>query len=419
MPCNAADMHRVRTSIQYFKDLGWEYEIVAVHPKFCQINKDDLLNLSIPSNAIIHHVKALNLKYTRHIGLGSLALRSFLFYKKTVDHLLKTKQYQLIYFSTTQFPVLLLGPYWKKKFAIPFAVDIQDPWHTEYYEDKPKNERPKKYWFSYFFNKLSERITMKNVDGLVGVSQSYITTLIERYPRLKHIPKSTITFGAFKLDFDLAFTYSKLLKVPFQINADTINLVYIGRGGHDMRLALNILFEAFNAGLASSNSAFKKLRLHFIGTSYAEKGTGIPTIAPIAKEFGISDYVIEQTDRISFYDNIFSLSSADALMIIGSDDPQYTASKIYPYILAEKPLLAILHSESSAFEIIKDTNAGMALPLLSGESVKLAYSFLSAIAKKTHFKPKTNWELFEQYTAANMTKKQCEIFDLVIANHTK
>lgn len=412
-------MHRVRTSIQYFKDFGWEYEIVAVYPKFCQINKDDLLNLSIPTDAIIHHVKALNLKYTKYIGLGSLALRSFLFYKKTVDHLLKTKQYQLIYFSTTQFPVLLLGPYWKKKFDIPFVVDIQDPWHTEYYEDKPKDQRPKKYWFSYFFNKLSERITMKNVDGLVSVSQSYINTLIERYPRLQHIPKSTITFGAFKLDFDLALTHSKLLKVPFQTNADTINLVYIGRGGHDMRLALNILFEAFNAGLARSNSAFKKLRFHFIGTSYAEKGTGIPTITPIAKEFGIADYVIEQTDRISFYDNIFSLLSADALMIIGSDDPQYTASKIYPYILAEKPMLAILHDESSALDIIKLTSAGTSTSLLAVDSTEIAFSFLMKIASRLPSPQKTNWQLFDEYSAENMSKKQCALFDLVIANQAK
>ena len=128
---------------------------------------------------------------------------------------------------------------------------------------------------------------MKNVDGLVSVSQPYIDTLIERYPWLKNIPKSIITFGAFKLDFDLASNNSKLLKVAFQSNAEDINLVYIGRGGYDMRLALKTLFEAFNKGLSVYPSEFKKLRFHFIGTSYAEKGTGIPTIAPIANEFGM------------------------------------------------------------------------------------------------------------------------------------
>lgn len=412
-------MHRVRTSIQYFKNYGWEYEIVAVHPNFCQIDKDDLLSLSIPSGTIIHHVKALSLKYTKYVGLGSLALRSLLFYRKTVDNLLKTKQYQLIYFSTTQFPILLLGPYWKKRFDIPFVVDIQDPWHTDYYEDKPKNQRPKKYWFSYFFNKLSERITMKNVDGLISVSQSYLATLIERYPRLVNIPKSTITFGAFKSDFDLAFNHSKFLKVPFQTKADEVNLVYIGRGGHDMRLALNILFKAFNQGLSLYPSVFKKLRLHFIGTSYAAKGTGMPTIAPIAKEFGLADYVNEQTDRISFYDNIFSLLSADALMIIGSDDPQYTASKIYPYILADKPMLAILHDQSSALDIIKRTNAGTSTSLLAVDSTEIAFSFLMKIASRLPSPQKTNWQLFDEYSATNMSKKQCLLFDSVIANQVK
>ena len=129
--------------------------------------------------------------------------------------------------------------------------------------------------------------------------------------------------------------------------------------------------------------------------------------------------MVEQTDRISFYDNIFSLLSADALMIIGSDDPQYTASKIYPYILAEKPMLAILHDESSALDIIKRTDAGTSTSLLAVDATEIAFSFLMKIASRLPSPQKTNWQLFDEYSAANMTKKQCELFDLVIANHTK
>ena len=56
--------------------------------------------------------------------------------------------------------------------------------------------------------------------------------------------------------------------------------------------------------------------------------------------------------------------------IFGSDDPGYTASKIYPYILAEKPLLAIFHEESSVVRILQETNAGTVVTFKTGESVE-------------------------------------------------
>ena len=91
----------------------------------------------------------------------------------------------------------------EKKLGIPYVIDIQDLWHTEYYQNKPKQERPPKYWFSYRLNKLLEPVAMKNVDGLIAVSQAYITTLKERYPTIKNIFSATITFGAFPKDFEI------------------------------------------------------------------------------------------------------------------------------------------------------------------------------------------------------------------------
>jgi hypothetical protein len=79
-----------------------------------------------------------------------------------------------------------LGAYWKKKHGIPYVIDMQDPWHSDYYKNKPKAERPKKYWISYRLNKYFEPIAMKNVDGLISVSKAYIDTLKQRYPQLQH-----------------------------------------------------------------------------------------------------------------------------------------------------------------------------------------------------------------------------------------
>lgn len=415
-PTNAADMQRIRMSLPYFEKNGWEAEVVTVDPTFSDMVDDQLLLDGIPKNIKIHQIKAFSKKWTSKLGLGSIALRSLWFFKKYVDQLLQKQHFDLVYFSTTQFPVLILGRHWKKKFGVPYVIDMQDPWHSTYYEDKPKIERPAKYWFSYRLNKYLEPIAMNKVGGLISVSQAYIDTLVERYPRLRQIPTQVITFGAFKPDFELVKTNLNNFELTYAKEADAINLVYIGRGGHDMKEALILLFTAFKKGLADRPLDFKKIRFHFIGTSYAPHGHGIPTIQPIAKAMGIANYVNEQTDRISFYESIYNLMNADALLIIGSDDPQYTASKIYPYILAERPLLAFFHPASSAAKIIKSTNSGHLISLIENKETAISsiYDHLLNLASYSKEKIQTNWTAFEPYTASNMTKNQVLLFNQVL-----
>jgi hypothetical protein len=139
-PSNAADMQRVRTSLPYFNEFGWDATIVAVDEKYADVVKDDLLVQSLPADIKIHKVNALGKKLTSKFGLGSLALRSLWYYRQTVNEILKKEKFDLVYFSTTQFPVCILGAYWKKRFGVPYVIDMQDPWHSEYYQDKPKNQ---------------------------------------------------------------------------------------------------------------------------------------------------------------------------------------------------------------------------------------------------------------------------------------
>jgi hypothetical protein len=413
-PINTADMQRVRMSLPYFKDLGWDAEVVVVQQKYTDLIKDPLLLKSIPPDIKIYQIKAFSKKWTSKFGLGSLALRAMWFYYNFVNSLLKKQEFDLIYFSTTEFPLCVLGKYWKKRFGIPYVIDMQDPWHTDYYKNKPKAERPKKYWFSYRLNKFLEPMAMKNADGLTSVSADYIKVLQDRYTHLKSKPTAVITFGAFDADFKIAEENDIKLSLAFPINGKQINLIYIGRGGHDMKPALSTLFTAFKEGLKNQPQLFNRIRMYFIGTSYASQGKGKPTISPIAEIFGLNDYVTEYTDRIGFYQSLKTLQTADGLVIIGSNQAAYTAFKIYPYILAKKPLVAILHQDSSATKIIKDCNAGFFISI--GDNIDYAYNKMSAYIEsiESHATPATNWKAFEYYTAAFMTKKQVDLFNKVV-----
>lgn len=409
-PVNAADMQRVRMSLPYFTKFGWNPEVVVVNEKYIDIAKDDLLLQSIPTNIIIHQVKAFNKKWTSKLGLGSIGLRSLLFYLFKVNSLLKKNKYNLIYFSTTQFPICILGAYWKRKFNIPYVIDMQDPWFSDYYQDKPKSQRPKKYWFSYHLNKYLEPIAMKNVDGLISVSESYIEDLKERYPTIKRVPTQTITFGAFKPDMAIA-ALNKNLTQPF-LKPNDVNIIYIGRGGNDMHRAITPVFETLHNGLKNNPQLFGKLKFYFIGTSYASSGKGVETIIPLAKKFNVENNVIEITNRISYYQTLNLLQEANALFIPGSDDPKYTASKIYPYLLTLKPILTIFHENSSAVNMLKSCTSGASI-LTFNENMtpdiekifELLFNWANSI-----FEPLKLTATFEKFNSENLTCEQAGLF---------
>jgi len=120
-------MQRVRMSLPYFKALNWEAEVVMVHEKYVDMVMDPLLLETVPKDIPIHKVNALPKKWTSKLGLGSIALRSLWYFRKRGNQLLKHGNFDLVYFSTTQFPVCILGAYWKRKYHIPYVIDMQDP----------------------------------------------------------------------------------------------------------------------------------------------------------------------------------------------------------------------------------------------------------------------------------------------------
>jgi len=412
-PINAADMQRVRTSLPYFKDFDWEVEVVVVDAKYIDMIEDPILSLSVPDDITIHTVSALPIKITKKIGLGSVALRSLWQYKNKVNQLLRSKKYDLIYFSTTQFPLLILGAYWKRKFDVPYVIDMQDPWHTDYYQNKPKKERPRKYCFSYRLNKYLEPIAMKNVAGLIAVSKSYIDDLVIRYPRLKNIPAAVIPFGANPLDFELAKSMNSYI---IEFDKKKLNIVYTGAVGYIMSKSIHFLCTALSSLKVNHPDAYSKIHIHFIGTSYADIERSVHTVLPIAEQYSVEEVVTERTSRIGYYDSLNLLSAADALLILGSDDEAYNPSKIDVYAMAKKLIIGIFSFDNAAVDKMEQLNLGKVFKYSAKGTEQELADYLdhlnmqndSLLPKKKYFN-----------SAKTLTKEQCNLFSKVLADSQK
>jgi len=415
-------MHRVRQSLPYFRELGWEPVVLTVDEKYVEAySTDPLLQQTMPADIEVHKVQAWDVHRTRKYGLGSLGIRSYWYLKRKGDELLKKRKFDLVYFSTTAFHVMALGPHWKKKFEIPFVLDIQDPWRNDFYLDKPSSERPPKFFIAYNIDKYLEARTVPRADGIISVSQGYCDTFIQRYPSLRKEQFRVIPFGAAGIDFEV-MQRNNITPSVVRMAANKKNIVYIGRGGYDMRFSLEIIFGALKKGLQTEPQLFSGVHFWFIGTSYAPAGRGLQTILPVARKYNVDARVTEIPDRIPYFDTLSLLKKADLLLVPGSTDTSYTASKIYPYILAERPLLVVFHWRSSVVKVLNDARTGHVVIFKNEGETPDAYIDECLLAFRDLLSGKEGdhayeRQAFEPYTAKARTVEQVDFFNQVITDY--
>ena len=263
--------------------------------------------------------------------------------------------------------------------------------------------------------RILEPFALKRVDQIVGVDDSYVAGLFANYDWLHRVKATPIAFGVEPRDFEYVRLHPRQNPV-FNRTDGYFHISYVGRGGPDMIAALRALFEAIRLGRQSAPELYKRVRMHFVGTTYAPKPEGLYQVLPVARECGVDDIVEEHPGRVQHLDAIQMLLDSDALVIVGSEAPHYTASKIFPYILAAKPLLAVLHEQSSAVKLLHETRAGSAVtfgpgrpPLSIVGEIGMALNELLKLPTGWH--PSTNWEKFEPYTARAVTAQLARVFD--------
>jgi hypothetical protein len=402
--------------------MRWDPTVLAVDPDAVNHHRDVNLLHTVPDDVAVHHVSALPERWTRPLGLGGVGYRSLLGYVRRGSQLIRERDIDLVYFSTTEFPVVPLGRYWKARHGVPYVIDMQDPWAAGYYVEDLAH-RPLKFRLAYGLNRLLEPIAMNGVDGIISVSEGYCDALCDAYDAIHPEMCTVLPFGAAEFDFEVLDEVKPQHSFfdPDTSIDNAINVVYVGRGGHDMHRSANIIFDALRRGLSNRPDLFARVRLHFIGTSYAPAGEGEPTFAPVARQHGVGDYVDESPDRVPYFTTLQLLRDADLLLLPGSSDANYTASKLYPYILACRPLLAVFHEESSVVDILQTTEAGRVLSFGdSTDDTELASNLAetwTGLLERLPFTPDTNWSAFEPYTAEEMTRQQAQVFDRVVDKH--
>lgn len=397
-PSNLAGVHRPRLIANYLEDFGWHPVVLTVRPEYYEEKPDWDLCKTVSGKVEVHYTNAFRVTKPRLIG--DIGLRAFWQIYQAAIQIIKQKKIDFIWIPIPSFYTALIGRLLYEKTKIPYGIDYIDPWVRDI-----TGRRDWRHVLSNGLAKILEPIAIKKAALITGVAEEYYMPALSRNFKKEEIisaggvsespagnsereeenfngrkttkqtNKSTIRqifhlrlpirvsrrkegtlmnpihHLAFPYGFDPRDHQIKLenVELPWQDIPNCKPLVYAGAFLPNSRLFIECLFKAI-ADLIREKQWDENCHLFFLGTgSYPGK-----SIAEYAIENGIERYVHEVRERFPFLHILNFLSAAFGVMVIGSTEKHYTASKTYQAIMSKRLVLAVLHEESSAVQALND-----------------------------------------------------------------
>jgi len=364
-PSNLAGVHRPRLISNYIHQFGWRPIIVTVDHKYYEENLDWDLCKTVSDKVEVHYVRAFPV--TRPRLIGDIGLRAFWHIYKRCKKIITQQKVDFIWIPIPSFYTAILGRILYEKTKIQYGIDYIDPWLRNL-----SGRNDWRHLLSNLLAKILEPIAVKKAALITGVSEEYYKPVLQRNFQPNQIEPPIINLEyqinqnpsnkGFKKIRHFAFPYGfdpndhkvKLndINYPWDEYEDCKPLVYAGAFLPNSRFFIEILFEVVSH-LINVQKWDSRFHLFFLGTGYYPG----KTIMSYAKDFGIEYYVHEIHDRFPYLHILNFLSSSYGVMVIGSTEKHYTASKVYQGILSQRPIFSMLHEESTAYDVLKYTDA--------------------------------------------------------------
>jgi hypothetical protein len=301
----------------------------------------DLLRTVSPDVEVIY-TKAF--KTIKPRVIGDIGLRAFPFLYQAAKSIISERRIDFIWIPIPSFYISLLGRLLYEKTAVPYGIDYIDPWVRDI-----SNRQDWRSKISLLAAKLLEPVAVRKASLISGVSEAYYQPVLERNFKGKDIAHVAMPYGFDPKDHTIVL---KNLIFPWSDIKDCEPLVYAGAFLPNSHLFIKILFKVVAQKVAFGEWDMKK-HFYFLGTGFY---TGT-TIEEYANQYGIQSLVHEIRDRFPYLHILHFLSSAYAVMAIGSTEKHYTASKIFQALLSKRSVLGIFHQDSSAVSILENCNA--------------------------------------------------------------
>ncbi|WP_206832588.1 glycosyltransferase family 4 protein [Alicyclobacillus fructus] len=224
----------------------------------------------------------------------------------------------------------------------PWIADFRDPWTDNLHFHH-------RGWRASVERRL-ERMVFSRASAIVAVTDGFWRLFATKYPH-RALDIHVIRNGVDEADFPPAPAHRRAARKPFTFFYGGI--LYPGRSA-------DALFQAVHRLLESGQVSPDAIRLQFAGVlDYP----GHHHHASLIRQLGLEG-VIEPLGYLPRREALARLLAADAALLIGDQSEQakdYVPGKLYEYLYAGRPILALLR-EGEAADLIRRERAGIIAP---------------------------------------------------------
>lgn len=408
-PSTVAGVHRARFLSRYLPEFGWEPIVLCVHERYHRERLDPDLAKLVPPTVRVVKTGA----FTVTPGVGDLGLRGYPHLARAGRTFLEREGADLVMATVLPGYASLLGAGLKRRFGLPFVLDYQDPWVSDWGASQPALS---KAGIAHRLAQWLEPRAIAAADHVTSVSEGTNEALRRRYPALGRERCSVMPIGGDAADFE-AVGRDTAVSASLERRSGERLMSHVGtllpRGGETLAAVLTALGKV-NTGRGP------RLRLRFVGTSNQPDGFGQFRALPEAERLGVAQWVEEIPERVPYLEALGHLVRSDAILALGSSERHYTASKIFPALLAGPPVLAVFHQASSVVEITR--RAGGARCITFGDEVPVSrqlpvieQALRQIAAGETGSLPARRPEALEPFSARAVSQRFARLFERLAA----
>jgi hypothetical protein len=404
VPSNLAGVHRPRLLANFLSKFGWHPIVLTVKSEYYEEPLDPDIHRTVASDIEVHYVDARPVGKRMRV-IGDIGLRAWPFIKKRALELIDEKQPHFIWIPIPSFYMALMGRVLHEKSGVPYGIDYIDPWVRDI-----SNRRNLRSITSLWLASLLEPYAVSRASLISGVSQAYYQPVLIRNFNKRPVHQLAFPYGFDPKDHQIVL---ENLPMPWSESV-TKPLIYAGAFLPNAHLFIEALFKSI-AALRKAHEIDPGCKLYFIGTgAYTGK-----SIQEYAKENGIGDLVIENRDRKPFLHILNYLQQAYGVMLIGSTEAHYTASKTFQSLLSGKPVFSMLHETSSAAAIMEEAQADSYL--VRWNETMTEEKFIDNIQQRFRefLESGHNWKIdrkaLEPYSAEQNARKFSETLNSILA----
>lgn len=362
-PSMLAGVHRARHLAKHLPAAGWTPVVLCVDEACHEERLDPGLARLVPASTEILKVSAISPLLTRPLGIGEISLRAMVPLRRTLLRLLATRPVDAVLITGSPYYPMLLASRIRRRFGVPVVLDFQDPWVSAWGATQP---RWTKSGVSHYLATVLEPRALRGANFVTSVSAKQNAELADRHPWLDRERMAAIPIGSDPEDFtaigmDDAASYA--------LEPGCVHMSYVGTIWPSAMPTVRVLLQGVAALRDRFPEVYRRLRLSFVGTTAnPNDGEGF-RVLPLAESLGVAGAVREVPRRIPYLGALSIVVRSDASLMIGSDEPHYSASKVYSCLMSGRPYLSVFHRDSGAHRVLTAAGGGVALGFSTGEEL--------------------------------------------------